>query len=164
VLTEVEANWMANTFREGSEAYQRMLESLDPANISLDVMRRIPGENTRVSNLLRDATIMAENTVRGRFVELNSGLNRRQIQQEQKKPIRDRLRHMGLETKLKVFHPLFLRGRQFRLTEELLQGIENQIPGAIAEYQDHVRVFCQAERDPQLRDLAASWFAQAILA
>jgi len=164
VLSEVEANWMANQFREGAEAYNSMLQSLEPQNVTLDIMKGIPALNTKVSNMLRDAAIMAENTVRGRFVEMNAGLNRRQLQQEQARPIRDRLTRLGLETKLKVFHPLYLRGRQFRISEELLQGIENQIPEALAEYHVNVEVFCRAERDPQLRDLAASWFAQAVLA
>jgi len=163
VLTEEEANWMATHFSNGAETYQRMLDSLEPQNVTLDIMRSIPRLNAQVSNQLRDAAIMAENTVRGRFVEMNAGLNRRQLQQEQRKPIRDRLAQLSLEAKLKAFHPLFLRGRHFRVAEDLLRGIENQVPGAIAEYHLNVEVFCRAEQDPQLRSLATAWFAQAIL-
>jgi hypothetical protein len=164
VLSEEEANWMAHRFREGGQAYQDMLNSLEPSNVSLDVMRHLPAVNTRVSNLLRDASIMAENTVRGRFLALNSGLSRKQAQIEQKRPIRDRMLNMDLEVKVKTFHPLFLRGRQFRLEELVVQALQNGDPEARAEALRESEVFCNAEPDANLRALAVAWFRQALTA
>jgi hypothetical protein len=163
VLNESEANWMANHFSAAANAYNNMLMSLEPQNVTFDIMRNIPALNTRVSNMLREAAIMTENTVRGRFVALNSGLNRRQKQLEQKRPIRERLLNMDLETKLRFFNPLFLRGRQFRLPEDVLAGLDSGDPRARQEVLADANTFCNVEQDPQLKDLALSWFSQAIV-
>lgn len=164
VLSEEEATWMASHFRTGKEAYDDMLLSLEPQNVNLNIMKSLPQTNSKVSNSLRIASIMAENTVRGRFLELNRGLSRRQIQHEQKRPIKERLLHMDMETKLKVFHPLFLRGRIFRLSEELVEGLEKGDPQAYTDARADAEVFCKAEPDPELRDIALSWFQQALIA
>jgi len=106
---------------------------------------------------------MVENVVRGRFTALTAGISRRQAQQESKRPIRERLAQMDLETKLSVFHPLYLRGRKFHLPENLLLGIEQGDPEAIRLATADSRVFVNAEPNPQLRALAEAWFTQALV-
>jgi hypothetical protein len=161
VLTQSESLWMSNAYRNAEQAYNNMLDSLEPANVNLNVMRDLPRRNQEVSRLLREPSTMADQAVRGRFVALTTGLTRRDAQREQRRPIEDRVRDTGIETKLEVFHPLFLRGRRFRLPQELLEGIHDS-QEAKANAFAQAEAFCNAERDPELRDLAKTWFASVI--
>jgi hypothetical protein len=157
-----EANWLADQNQLAAKAYSDMLSSLEPGNITLDVMRSLPATNTRIANLLRNASITVENVIRGRFTSLVSGLNKRQAAAESKRPIRDRLIHMSMETRLSVFHPLFLRNRTFRLTEASIDAIERGDTNARINALEDARVFCNAEQDLPLKALALAWFTQTL--
>jgi len=163
VLSESEANWIASRYEKEAQAFNEMLASLEPANISLDVMQAIPAKNTAIANSLRGASSMVDSAIRGRFVALTKGLSRRQAQVESKRPIRDRLAQMDMECRLSVFHPLYLRNRQFRLPEQLLIGLERGDPQAYADALADALAFCTPERDPELRVLAETWFRQSLV-
>jgi hypothetical protein len=135
-----------------------MLDSLLPQNVTLTVMKGLPAENSRVSALLREPSIMVDKTIRGRFVALSSGLSRRDALREQRQPIGDRIANAKVETRLEVFHPLYLRGRKFRLSEKHVQALFDGDPAALAAAIEQAKAFCTAEQDPRLKDLALSWF------
>jgi hypothetical protein len=162
ILTRVEADWMSTQYPAAIEAYQSMLDSLRPENITLDVMKGLPRRNAEISAKLRNPSRMVEDTIRGRFTALSAGFTRRDAAREQKRPINDRIASARLETKLEVFHPLFLRARRFRVSEELVEAHLKGDAIARAELREQAREFCQAEPDPQLRELAHTWFSSAL--
>jgi len=162
ILTRVEADWMSGQNPAATEAYNRMLDDLRPENITLDIMKGLPRRNAEISARLRNPARMVEDTIRGRFAALSAGLTRRDAGREQKRPINDRIASARLETKLEVFHPLFLKGRRFRVNEEVVEAHLKGDHLARADLREQAREFCMAEPDPQLRDLALAWFTSAL--
>jgi len=162
VLTRVEADWLSAQYPAATQAYRDMLDSLRPDNITLDIMKRLPRRNAEISTSLRAPTQMVEDTIRGRFTALTAGMSRRDAAREQKRPISDRIASARLETKLEVFHPIFLRGRRFRTPESLVDRHLKGDPVARTELREQSLEFCNAEPDPQLRDLARAWFTSAL--
>jgi hypothetical protein len=161
ILTQAEADWMSAAYHDAGQAYQDMLDSLAPHNVTLGIMQTLPATNRKISASLRRTSEMVDSTIRGRFAALSRGMSRRDLQKEQRRPIVDRVNSAGTEVKFEAFNPLFLRGRRFVLTEDQLKGLEKQDPEVKAEVADHYRRFCIAERDQQLQDLAMSWFENA---
>jgi hypothetical protein len=139
-----------------------MLDSLRPDVVSLEIMKGIPRENARISALLRHPARMVEDTIHGRFVALSAGLSRREAQREVKRPIADRISSASFEKLLEVFHPLFLRGRRFRVSEEMAEAFLNGNAEARSELRRQIDEFVHAEQDPQLRALAASYFTTTL--
>jgi hypothetical protein len=162
VLTAEEAQWFESTFSTEAKAYKDMLDSLEPQNVSFDTMKGLPSKNSEISKLLRRPTEMAEGTIRGRFLVLVQGKNKRTQKAEAKLPIEQRIASLDMEQTLGSFHPLFLRKRQFRLSQELLQALERGNLEAKAEAVRQATQFCSVEQDPSLRNLATVWFEQTI--
>jgi len=158
VLQPAEASWIASSNETAAQAYKNMLHDLDSGGLSFTDLQNLPRRNAEISARLRSATLMVDNAIRGRFVALQAGKSRREIQKEQKRPILERIAHMEKNLYLEVFHPLFLRGRKFRLPEKMLHAIQDGDRDALTEAVRQSNHFCSAEQDEQLRHLAESWF------
>jgi hypothetical protein len=164
ILTKSESEYLSLKHQATEEKYKQLLDSLEPSNVTINIMRDLPAKNSEISRLLREVSAQIDNVIRGRFSALVKGMPKKQAQAESKRPIKDRIEHMDLECRLSVFHPLFLKGRIFRLTENILNGLEDQNLEAMNEAKAYAEVFVKSEPDPLLKGMAQSWFDQALIA
>jgi hypothetical protein len=156
ILTLAEQEFLSYEFKQAADNFYRLKADIDHPDLVL--MQNFPNRVKEVSQSLRLPALMVDRLIAGRFQALNRGLSRKELKHQSKLPIEVRIGELDMETRMEVFHPLFLKNRRFRVTQELVKAVDTGDPDARKELLHQATIFCQAEENKRLQRLALSWF------
>lgn len=164
ILQSAEAEYLRTTYSKLDTQYKELCDSIDGANASMEAMVRLPERCEAYARAARDVELLVDKVSRGRFAVLEGGKPHRQVVKERREPIGSRISSLDMAQWMSVFHPLFLRGRHFSISEAMSSALD--YGNLSQELQDQLREqftkFASVEKDPVLRELSLVWFEQAL--
>jgi len=164
IISAEENRVIRSMFSNCESAYKELCEIIDDQKCTIESLRGIPKKIEELSKSLRPADELVDKMVHQRFLALNRGLTGKRLKDAQKQTIELRVQNMDPFERSTVFHPLFIRGRKFNTSEVIREACERGHEEAIEELKTNIKLFCDAEEVSILRNLAAAWFSNNLLA
>jgi hypothetical protein len=157
IMSQDEADWLHSKCSGAEREYNELLSTLSSQAVSIADLAGVNHRNQRIAAMLRPFEIMVDQLVHGRFVTLEAGLTVRQKKEARKRKVSERIADLDIFDKAQRFNPLYLRGRNFVVSEALREACYDGNPSALAELKEHIARFCFSETDENLRQIAESW-------